>query len=156
MVADQSVCMVLIFIMDDIDRIILAALRRDGRAGYSDLAAELGITRATVRARMDRMTERGEIVGYTVVTKADVQTAPVRGLMMLGIEGRGAERLRRQLLGMPQVQKVHSTNGRWDLIVEISSQTLEDFDRTLFDIRELDGVSQSETSLLLSTQGRVR
>ena len=135
---------------------LLAALRRDGRAGYSDLATELGMTRATVRARMDRMAERGDIVGYSVVTRGDVQTAPIRGLMMLGIEGRGAERVRRQLLGLPQVQKVHSTNGRWDLIVEINSETLEDFDRTLFDIRKLDGVSQSETSLLLSTQGRVR
>ncbi len=148
--------MVRFFIMDGIDQTLLAALRRDGRAGYSELAAELGITRATVRARMDRMVDRGDIVGYTVVTKADVQTVPVRGLMMLGIEGRGTERVRRQLLGMPQVQKVHSTNGRWDLIVEINSETLEDFDRTLFGIRKLDGVSQSETSLLLSTQGRVR
>lgn len=114
------------------------------------------MTRATVRARMERMTQRGDIVGFSVVTRADVQTAPIRGLMMLGIEGRGAERVRRQLLGLPQVRRVHSTNGRWDLIVEISSETLEDFDRTLFDIRKLDGVSQSETSLLLSTQGRVR
>lgn len=142
--------------MDDTDRLLLAALRRDGRAGYSELAVELGMTRATVRARMERMTQRGDIVGFSVVTRADVQTAPIRGLMMLGIEGRGAERVRRQLLGLPQVRRVHSTNGRWDLIVEISSETLEDFDRTLFDIRKLDGVSQSETSLLLSTQGRVR
>ena len=142
--------------MDNTDRTLLAALRRDGRAGYSELAAELGMTRATVRARIDRMAQRGDIVGYTVVTRSDVQTAPIRGLMMLGIEGRGAERVRRQLLGMPQVQKVHSTNGRWDLIVEINADTLENFDRTLFDIRNLDGVSQSETSLLLSTQGRVK
>ena len=142
--------------MDNTDRTLLAALRRDGRAGYSELAAELGMTRATVRARIDRMAQRGDIVGYTVVSRSDVQTAPIRGLMMLGIEGRGAERVRRQLLGMPQVQKVHSTNGRWDLIVEINADTLEDFDRTLFDIRNLDGVSQSETSLLLSTQGRVK
>ncbi len=142
--------------MDDTDRTLLEALRRDGRAGYSELAAELGMNRATVRARMDRMAERGDIVGYSVVTRSDVQTAPVRGLMMLGIEGRGTERVRRQLLGMLQVRRVHSTNGRWDLIVEINSETLEDFDRTLFDIRKLDGVSQSETSLLLSTQGKVR
>mgnify|MGYP000377375915 CR=1 FL=1 len=137
--------------MDDMDRTLLAALRRDGRAGYSELAAELGITRATVRARMDRMAERGDIVGYTVVTKADVQTAPVRGLMMLGIEGRGAERARRQLLGIPQVQKVHSTNGRWDLIVEIGTETLAELDAVLRKLRLISGISGSETNLLLAT-----
>ena len=89
-------------------------------------------------------------------TQADVATAPVRGLMMLAIEGRGADKLRHQLLGMASVQRVHSTNGRWDLIVEINSETLEDFDLILADIRRLSGVMQSETSLLLSTKGRVR
>ena len=142
--------------MDETDRLILSELQADGRASFSDLGVKLGLSRATVRARMDRMSERGDIVGFSVITRADVATAPVRGLMMLAIEGRGAERLRHQLLGLSAVQRVHSTNGRWDLIVEINSDTLEDFDQILAAIRKLDGVTQSETSLLLSTKGRVR
>jgi DNA-binding Lrp family transcriptional regulator len=76
----------------------------------------------------------------------------VRGLMMVAIEGRGAERITARLQGMPEVQAVHSTNGRWDLIVEIGTRTLEEFDGVLFRIRGLDGVTASETSLLLSTR----
>ena len=53
---------------------------------------------------------------------------------------------------MPQVRAVHSTNGRWDVIVEIGTETLEDFDTVLARIRRLDGIVASETSLFLKTQ----
>ncbi|MFZ5710288.1 MAG: Lrp/AsnC family transcriptional regulator [Pseudomonadota bacterium] len=137
---------------DDIDQRLIAELRRDGRASYSDLADRVGIARATVRARMDRLIRSGEIAGFSVVTRGDVTAMPVRGLMMIGIEGRGAERIMARLAGFPEIQAVHSTNGRWDLIAEIGTRTLEEFDAVLFRVRGLDGVTASETSLLLATR----
>jgi DNA-binding Lrp family transcriptional regulator len=138
--------------MDRTDETLIAALRHDARASLSDLAHGLGLSRTTVRARIERLMRSGDILGFTVVTRADVATAPVRGLMMLGIEGRGATRITRQLQGLPEVRAIHSTNGRWDLIVEIATDTLEALDTVLARIRQLDGVSTSETSLLLSTK----
>lgn len=138
--------------LDDIDQQLITELRRDGRAALSDLAARLGVARATVRARMERLTERGEIAGFTVVTRGDVTALPVRGLMMIGIEGRGTERVLARLTGLPEVIAVHTTNGRWDLIAEIGSRTLEEFDAVLALIRRLDGVTSSETSLMLTTR----
>lgn len=138
--------------MDDTDQRLIAALRRDGRASLSDLAAELGIARATVRARMERLAAQGEIIGFTVQTRSDAGTAPVRALMMIGIEGRGAERISARLSGLPAVRAVHSTNGKWDLIAEIGAATLEELDAVLAQIRRFDGVMTSETSLLLSTR----
>lgn len=139
-------------ILDDTDQRILAALRRDARAPISDLAAALGLSRATVRARIERMAARGEIAGFTVLTRADVTAAPVRGLMMIGIEGRGTDRIVTRLLGLPEVQAVHATNGKWDLIVELGADTLEHLDTVLTGIRRYEGVTTSETNLLLSTR----
>ncbi|MEL6618392.1 MAG: Lrp/AsnC family transcriptional regulator [Pseudomonadota bacterium] len=138
--------------MDKTDNLLIAALRHDARASLSDLSARLGLSRATVRARIDKLIARGDVLGFSVVLKGDVQTDAVRGLMMIGIEGRGTERIIRQLQGMAEVRKVHSTNGRWDVIVEIGTDTLEAFDAVLFAIRRLEGVVASETSLLLSTR----
>lgn len=138
--------------MDELDNRLILALKRDGRASVSELAADLGVTRATVKARMDRLRADGEIAGFSVQTRADVAAHAVRGLMMLGIEGRGTERVMRSLAGMVEVQAVHSTNGAWDLIVEIGTDTLETFDACLFTIRRLEGVTRSETNLLLSTR----
>jgi len=138
--------------MDETDDKLIAALRHDARSSLSDLAAGLGVSRTTVRARLARLQARGEIVGFSVITRADVARDPVRGLMMIGIEGRGAARIKRQLSGMAQLRAVHSTNGRWDLIVEIGTATLAEFDTVIDRIRQLDGVMTSETSLLLSTR----
>ncbi len=139
-------------IMDESDQRLIAELRRDGRAALSDLAQRLGLSRATVRARMDRLAERGEIAGFTVLTRADVSATPVRGLTMIGTEGRGAERIIARLQGLPAVQAVHTTNGRWDLIVELGTQTLQELDETITRIRNIEGVITSETNLLLSTR----
>jgi DNA-binding Lrp family transcriptional regulator len=138
--------------VDETDQRLIAALRRDGRAAVSDLAALLGISRATVRARIERLQARGDLSGFTVLTRADVTAAPVRGLMMIGIEGRGTDRIVARLMGLPSVQAVHATNGRWDLIVELGTRTLAELDEILSQIRRLDGVANSETNLLLSTR----
>lgn len=138
--------------MDEVDKRLIAALRHDARASLSELAARLGLARATVRNRLSKLQSNGDILGFTVVLKNDQLRDAVRGLMMIAIEGRGTERIVRQISGMPEIRHVHSTNGRWDVIVEIGAATLEEFDQVLFAIRRLDGVSASETSLLLSTR----
>lgn len=138
--------------MDKLDENLIAALKQDGRASLSELAARLSVTRSTVRVRLDRLVQGGEIAGFTVLTRSDVRPDPVRGLMMLEIAGRGAEKTMSQLQRMPQVQAVHSTNGTWDLIAEIGTETLENLDQVLFTIRRLEGVTRSETNLLLSTR----
>ncbi len=138
--------------MDETDERLIAALRRDARASLSDLAVALEMSRTTVRARLARLRDRGDIVGFTVVTRADVARDPVRAMMMIGIEGRGTDRVIRQLSGLNAVRAVHSTNGRWDVIVEIGAEALGQVDDVLNRIRKMDGVVASETSLLLSTK----
>lgn len=138
--------------MDSIDKRLVSALRHNGRASVSDLASILGLSRATVRARLDRLQMAGDVVGFTVVVREDVARDPVRALMMIGIEGRGTDRVIRQLSSLPQVRALHSTNGRWDVIAELGTDTLEALDDVLFRIRKVEGVTQSETSLLLSTR----
>jgi len=140
------------FKMDDTDRKLISALRHDARASLSDLALDLGVSRTTVRGRIERLRRTGEIVGFSVVLKGDAARDPVRGLMMVGIEGRGTDRILRQLAGFSAVRAMHTTNGRWDVIVELGAATLEELDAVLAQIRRLDGVASSETSLLLSTR----
>lgn len=138
--------------MDERDKDIIAALRRDSRMGLSELADRLKMSRTTVRSRMERLIARGDILGFTVVLKEDTQQAPVRGHMMLGIEGHGTDRIVHRLSGMPEVQAIHTTNGKWDLILELGASSLEDLDAVLGQIRKIDGIQNSETNLLLATR----
>ena len=74
----------------------------------------------------------------------------VRGVMMIGIEGRGTGRIVRQLTGLPELRAVYSTNDRWDVIAEIGTKSLEDFDHTLAKMRRIERITSSKTSLLLA------
>ncbi|MCF6271749.1 MAG: Lrp/AsnC family transcriptional regulator [Rhodobacteraceae bacterium] len=138
--------------MDDIDNRLIAALRHDARASLSALAGLVGVTRATVRSRLEKLEARGDILGYRVVTKGDIVARPVRALMMIFIEGRGAGRILARISGLPEVRAVHTTNGKWDMVVEIGVETLEELDGVLATIRRFDGVNSSETSILLASK----
>jgi DNA-binding Lrp family transcriptional regulator len=142
--------------MDELDNRLVTLLRHDGRRAISDLAIDLGVSRATVRARMERLQRTGAILGYTVILRADAVSLPVRGIMMIDIEGHAADRVIRALGGFPEVSAVHTTNGRWDLVVELGSPTLTDFDAVLRRIRLIPGITGSETSLLLATPRSTR
>lgn len=142
--------------MDDLDQRLVAELRRNGRAPIAELAARLKVSRATVRARLDRLQAIGEIAGFTALTRADLSEAPVRALMMIGIEGRGGDRITARLTGVPAVGAVHSTNGKWDMIVELATDSLLELDEVIRQIRHIEGVTTSETNLLLSTRRAAR
>jgi len=137
--------------MDTLDRKLIALLRHDARRSISDLAVDLGVSRATVKARMERLEKSGDIVGYTVILRADAVDQRIRGIMMIEIEGHAADRVVRALGGFSEVSTIHTTNGRWDLVVELGTSSLSDFDAVLRRIRLIPGITGSETSLLLAT-----
>ena len=137
--------------MDDTDRQLIALLRNDGRASVATLAKTLGVSRATVQNRMGKMAANGTIVSYTVRLKPDVEEQRVRALMTLAVEGNQLDAVIRALRGEPAVAALYTTNGRWDVIAELRADSLEGFDRALARIRLVEGISQSETNLLLST-----
>ncbi|MGO1080690.1 MULTISPECIES: Lrp/AsnC family transcriptional regulator [unclassified Inquilinus] len=137
--------------MDDLDHKLLSLLRADARTPVSSLAPALGVSRATVRARIDRLVDTGVIQGFTIVVKAGSQPNPIRAITMIEVEGQAADRVMQRLRGFPEVRALHSTNGRWDILAEIETGTLEAFDQTLRRIRQVQGISQTETSLMLSS-----
>ncbi|MFC3209287.1 Lrp/AsnC family transcriptional regulator [Aquamicrobium soli] len=137
--------------MDALDQKLIALLRHNARRSVSDLAVDLGVSRATVKARMERLEKSGDIVGYTVILRADAVDQRIRGVMMIEIEGHAADRVVRALGGFSEVSTIHTTNGRWDLVVELGTAGLTEFDAVLRRIRLIPGITGSETSLLLAT-----
>ena len=138
--------------MDDLDLQLISALRSDGRRSVSDLAKDLKISRATVRARMERLRESGEILGFTAVLRDDWRDLPIRAVTLVEVAGRNTEPVIRALTAMTEVRAIHSTNGKWDLVLDIATRDLAAFDDVLNRIRLIEGISGTETNLLLSTR----
>jgi DNA-binding Lrp family transcriptional regulator len=137
--------------MDNVDRRLLALLRENARASVASLAKELGVARGTVQNRMSRLERDGTVVGYSVRLKPQVEEHRIRALMTIAVEGNRIDAVIAALRGDPAVGALHSTNGRWDIVAELRADSLSSFDEVLGRIRQLDGISSTETSLLLST-----
>jgi DNA-binding Lrp family transcriptional regulator len=137
--------------VDDIDRQLIGLLRNDARASVASLAKALGVSRGTVQNRMARLEASGTIVGYTVRLKPDIEEQRMRAFMTVAVEGNQVDAVIRAMRGEPAVAALYSTNGRWDIVAELRADSLEGFDRALARIRLIEGISQTETSLLLST-----
>ena len=138
--------------MDRTDSSLIAHLRRNSREPIANLAAALGVSRATVRARLEKLQSGGVITGFTIRLREDDLRQPVRGITLIKIAGHRTKRIVAQLQRITAIQEIHSTNGKWDLIVELASETLADFDIALGAMREIEGISESETNLLLATR----
>ncbi|MFD2166583.1 Lrp/AsnC family transcriptional regulator [Thalassotalea euphylliae] len=136
---------------DDLDRKLIALLREDGRASVSHLANILGVSRATIQNRIDKLVETGAILGFTIRAHQGLDINAVRATMMIEVTGRSTSRVIQHLRGIPELEKLHTTNGKWDLVAEITATNLVEFDRVLRIVREIEGVVASETSILLST-----
>ncbi len=137
--------------MDETDRQLLALLRADARASVASLAERLKVSRGTVQNRIDRMRERGVIQGFTVRTRPDVEAQRVRAVMTISVEGEGSPRVVRALQGFAEVVAIHTTNGRWDLVAELDTDSLAAFSAALDEIRRIPGIAATETSILLAT-----
>ncbi|TDT30856.1 Lrp/AsnC family transcriptional regulator [Naumannella halotolerans] len=137
--------------LDDLDRRLLSALREDGRASTAALSRQLGVSRATVGARIARLVEEGTIIGFTARVRGEADPLTIHAVSLIEVEGRSIDAVIRRLRGFSEITSLHSTNGSWDLVAELRTANLGDFDRLLGQIRSIDGVINSETSLLLSS-----
>jgi DNA-binding Lrp family transcriptional regulator len=138
-------------IFDDHDRLLISLLRKDGRAPVSKLAEIMGVSRGTVQSRLDRLLASGALLGFTARVREDYEADQIRAVMMIEVMGRNTSQVIRKLRGLPELTVMHTTSGKWDLVAEIVVANLQDFDRVLREVRLIEGVMNSETSILLTS-----
>ena len=137
--------------IDETDQKLIALLQDNARLPVATLARRLGLARTTVQARLDRLEHSGVIAGYALRLGQAARPA-LRATALLSIEPRTGPAVLARLKSLPQVRRVHTTSGRFDLIVTIEAETTEALDDTLDRIGEAKGVKGSESLIHLSTK----
>ena len=135
--------------LDAVDRQLLSLLQSDGRMPAAALARQVGVSRGTVQNRLDRLVSEGVVLGFGV-RLAGAAGAAVRAMMTIEVRSSDVRAVVAALRRMPEVGRVCSTNGRWDLVAEIGTPDLAALDRVLTAVRGLKAVANSETSILLA------
>lgn len=137
--------------IDETDRALLSLLTENARLPVVDIARRLGLARTTVQAHIDRLEKNGVIAGYTI-RPGRALTPPVRATALVTAEARQTPGLLSRLRAMPEVERVHTLSGRFDLLVQIAARDTETLDRILDAIHEAPGVRASESLIHLSTK----
>lgn len=134
--------------LDDTSKAIIARLQQDGRAAYSSIAREIGLSEAAVRGRVQRLLDAEvlQIVAVTDPAQVGFRRQAMIGLRVTGDLGDVAQRLG----GLPEIAYVVMTAGRFDLLVEVVCEDDEHLLRLLTDtIRTMPGVTDTETLVYL-------
>ncbi len=137
--------------MDDTDRQLLSLLRDNARASVASLAKVLRVSRGTVQNRLARLEADCLHKRGRGGAKPQAEGHRIRAFMTVAVEGNRTAAVLAALRGDPAVSALHTTNGRWDMVAELQADSLEAFDSVLSRIRLLEGIANTETSLLLST-----
>ena len=136
---------------DETDLALLSLLGENARMPVATLARKLGLARTTVQARLDRLETSGVIQGYRLRLGQSARP-PLRATVLVSIEPRTAPAVLSRLKSLPEVRRVHTTSGRFDLIVTLEANTTEALDETLDRIGEAKGVRSSESLIHLTTK----
>ncbi|NLS00065.1 Lrp/AsnC family transcriptional regulator [Rhizobium sp. P38BS-XIX] len=134
--------------MDELDRKLIAELRINGRASVPQIAQILGVARATAQKRLDRLMSTGDIKGFTVRLKDDASKDLIRAFILVEISGSPRHAIS-AIKRLPGVASLSNTNGLWDMIAEIEVSTMSQLNELISTVRATDGVSKSETFIML-------
>jgi Lrp/AsnC family transcriptional regulator for asnA, asnC and gidA len=132
--------------LSDLERAVVVQLQEDGRRPFATVAADVGVSEATVRRTVQRLAKEG-VIAITAV--ANPQLLGLQAMAWTGIRVRwpdGAE-LPRRLLEIRGVDYVVTTAGRFQIMAEIGARDMHDLHERLSRIRALPGVLGTETFL---------
>lgn len=138
--------------MDDLDRSILTLLGADARMSVATLARRLKVARSTIQARLERLETGGIIAGYTLKLGEAARQGRLRASVLLTIEPRAQAAILTRLKSIPEVERVFTTSGRFDLLLQIAASNTQVLDQVLDQIGALTGVKSSESLIHLSTR----
>ena len=136
--------------LDALDDKLLALLERNARTSVANIATQMGVSRATIKARIDRLLKRNIIEGFTIIKGMETRQSTVRAIVQIEVKGMYADKVAVGLKKVDAVRELYSTNGRWDFIAQIEAVDLPSFDEVLRKIRLIEGISLTESNILLS------
>ena len=138
---------------DKIDEQILEALRRDSRVPVTDLSRKVGRARTAVQARLSRLEQTQQILGYTIKEPSTVETGGIGAIVLINMEIRSkGEAAAREFATMPEVASCLRIVGDHDFALLINPIEKPRLNLVLEQIYKIDGVKRTETIMALSKE----
>ncbi len=136
--------------MDKTDEQILQILRQDSRAAFVEIAAKVGLSEAAVRRRVSSLVQQGTIKRFTIdVDEPETATSAVT-YVSVSPSAPTAD-VSKKLRSVKGVETIYETTGAFDIAAILKGASISDVNKSVEEIRRLDGVLKTETTIILRT-----
>jgi DNA-binding Lrp family transcriptional regulator len=129
--------------MDEVDEAIVELLEVDGRLTHREIARTVGLSRSSAAARVQRLIASGQVVVRGAVHPAVIGRGALAHVSLV-VSGPAAP-LAAEIARRDDVPFLSLTSGPHGLIAEVRTASARDVDRTVSELRSLDGVTGVDT-----------
>lgn len=139
-------------ILDDLDHRLIEMLKVNARLPLVKLAQALGCARSTAQLRLKALEDAGIITGYTVSLAANDRSRVIQAMVLIAIESKSEPQVVKALSQRHEIDKLYSVSGKYDLCAMVSTDSTRELDIVLDRMREVKGVQETFSTLLLATK----
>jgi Lrp/AsnC family transcriptional regulator, regulator for asnA, asnC and gidA len=134
---------------DSIDEKIIQLLREDSRKSFVDIGAHIGLSESAVRRRVKNLMDSGLIRRFTIEMGSSNKTSAIT---FISVDSRiDTDIVCSKLRDLEGVEVIYEITGQHDIAVIIAAPTIADINRSVDNLRRIEGVSDTNTVIVLRT-----
>jgi Lrp/AsnC family leucine-responsive transcriptional regulator len=138
--------------LDNVDRHILALLQENCKLSLTRIGDRVGLSAPSVAERIDKLEKGGVILGYTAILDASKLGKGITAFIGVFIDHpKLIIKFEREIDRLEDVQECHHVTGQHTLLLKVKVNNTSALEELISKLRSIDGVSRTETSIVLST-----
>ena len=134
---------------NEFDQRILEILRVDSRKSFVEIGKELGLSESAIRRRIKNLIDDGLISRFTIEENSDKKTSAITLLSVSSTTDTNS--VASKLQTIKGVKVIYEITGQYDIAVILSSDSINEINSSIDDIRRIEGVSDTDTVIILRT-----
>jgi DNA-binding Lrp family transcriptional regulator len=135
--------------LDSTDENIMQLLREDSRKSFVDIGAHIGLSESAVRRRVKNLMDRGSIKRFTIEMGTSNKTSAIT---FISVDSHvQTDIICAKLMDLNGVEVIYEITGQYDIAVIIAAPTIADINRCVDNLRKIEGVSDTNTVIVLRT-----
>ena len=138
--------------LDDTDVRILGLLQDDCRTPLARLGEHVGLSAPAVLERIKKLEAAGVITGYRAML--DGRRIGLDVTAFIGVitsDPEAIEQFEQQVTPLENVLECHHVTGAFTFLLKVKTADTKGLERLISQIRSIDGVARTETTVVLST-----
>jgi DNA-binding Lrp family transcriptional regulator len=135
--------------LNSIDEKIIKILKNDSRKSFVEIANDIGMSESAVRRRVKNLQDIGIIKKFTIDLGPSNKTSAITLISVSSTAD--TSNVSKRLLGLKGVEVVYEITGQFDIATIIIAPTILEINSYIDEIRKIDGVSDTNTVIILRT-----